>query len=384
MPITPEQAQAELARRELARRELARRELAKRGAGKTDPVSLPSFMDSPGLAPVKRALDIQQEEAQSGREKIKKAFHQTSLTDLITDEKPQGPLKRGMNLGLGALQYLTSPFTGVAQGIVGEPIAEVAKAIGVPDKGAEFIGKLGENAAYFASPGAAIKSAMAMKASPGLTAGRKATQATVEYLNKAKPNFTIKKAEEAVGVAEEAAPKGNPASSILMQPQLKEAVVKDVVDATKASIDTLQFDKSKRLFRNISDFLKTGEVQVQDLPGILKAENITPEEFANIWTDTISLAGRELNHLSRLSKDIGFVSRTTRGRQMPSPAPTRSTRKGNICGRRSGTGSPASKTSGAACSLPSLPRPCGTSLPRQAGSSLLSSTMRSRPLSDRA
>ena len=300
MPITPEQAQAELARRELARRELARRELAKRGAGKTDPVSLPGFMDSPGLAPVKRALDIQQEEAQSGREKIK-----TAVTD--------PGIKNTLMGGLGALQYLTSPFTGVAQGIVGEPIAEVAKAIGVPDKGAEFIGKLGENAAYFASPGAAIKSAMAMKASPGLTAGRKATQATVEYLNKAKPNFTIKKAEEAVGVAEEAAPKGNPASSILMQPQLKEAVVKDVVDATRASIDVLQFDKSKRLFRNISDFLKTGEVQVQDLPGILKAENITPEEFANIWTDTISLAGRELNHLSRLSKDIGFVFKDNPG-----------------------------------------------------------------------
>jgi len=84
-------------------------------------------------------------------------------------------------------------------------------------------------------------------------------------------------------------------------------VVKDVVQATRDSLDALQFDKSKRLFRNVSDFLKTGEVQVQDLPGILKAENITPEEFAGIWTDTISRAGRELNYLSRLSKDMGFV-----------------------------------------------------------------------------
>lgn len=396
MPITPEQAQAELARRELARRELARRELAKRGSGKTDPVSLPGFMDSPGLAPVKRALDIQQEEAQSGREKIKSAFHQTDLSDLITGEKPQGPLKRGLNLGLGALQYFFSPVTGAAQGIVGEPIEEGAKAVGVPDKGAEFIGKLGENAAYFASPGAAIKTAMGMKAVPGLKASQKATQATVEQLNKAKPNFTIKKAtdssvpavkegfvrfyhggdsgkgtrwvspdlEYAKGYAQKSggvvqyvdipesspllkkafddtgtsniapyvsfeAPEeimkgarqlgkfpgvaGNPASSILMQPQLKESVVKDVVDATRASLDTLQFDKSKRLFRNISDFLKAGEVQVQDLPGILKAENITPEEFAGIWTDTISRAGRELNHLSRLSKDLGYVFKDNPG-----------------------------------------------------------------------
>lgn len=423
MPITPEQAQAELARRELARRELARRELAKRGSGKTDPVSLPGFMDSPGLAPVKRALDIQQEEAQSGREKIK-----TAVTD--------PGIKNTLMGGLGALQYLTSPFTGVAQGIVGEPIEEGAKAIGVPDKGAEFIGKLGENAAYFASPGAAIKTAMGMKAVPGLKASQKVTQATVEQFNKAKPSFTVKKAKDAapavnsegtrLGVVQEwgtenqylslnpyhaelkkqaksgkpidgqlakradgwemeqvlndkpaylnsgiglssddvkafaekngfvygerngtavvakdrerldavinaqdqrslglalgyrdirkaAASAGNPASSILTQPQLKESVVKDVVDATRASLDTLQFDKSKRLFRNISDFLKAGEVQVQDLPGILKAENITPEEFAGIWTDTISRAGRELNHLSRLSKDLGYVFKDNPG-----------------------------------------------------------------------
>ena len=498
MPITPEQAQAELARRELARRELARRELAKRGSGKTDPVSLPAFMDSPGLAPVKRALDIQQEEAQSGREKISKAFTDPGVKNTLMG-------------GLGALQYFFSPVTGAAQGIVGEPIEEGAKAIGVPDKGAEFIGKLGENATYFASPGAAIKTAMAAKGAPGLNAARKATQETVEFLNKAKPNFTIKKAEETVAKTESqvggvpktlrpsfshlpqdeqaanntfslyrvddvipsadkphgaffsieqpgfvsphkdvggkvfrktASPKnpinvqpgnladgtfaddsairaleaikgaefvnnlksiggigrlsmelrgtskgktalmdylkkeypkvdwgkyhdsremlmavggiearkaghdaiimldaanpsdsefvaltnkifdagktsksaaGNPASSILMQPQLKEAVVKDVVDATRASIDVLQLDKSKRLFRNISDFLKAGEVQVQDLPGILKAENITPEEFAGIWTDTISRAGRELNHLSRLSKDIGFVFKDNPG-----------------------------------------------------------------------
>ena len=314
MPITPEQAQAELARRELARRELARRELAKRGSGKTDPVSLPAFMDSPGLAPVKRALDIQQEEAQSGREKISKAFTDPGVKNTLMG-------------GLGALQYFFSPVTGAAQGIVGEPIEEGAKAVGVPDKGAEFIGKLGENAAYFASPGAAIKTAMGMKAVPGLKASQKVTQATVEQLNKAKPNFTIKKAEEAVKeapgplddlsrlnpypTAEKSA--GNPASSILMQPQLKESVVKDVVDATRASLDTLQFDKSKRLFRNISDFLKAGEVQVQDLPGILKAENITPEEFAGIWTDTISRAGRELNHLSRLSKDLGYVFKDNPG-----------------------------------------------------------------------
>ena len=222
MPITPEQAQAELARRELARRVLARRELAKRGSGKTDPVSLPGFMDSPGLAPVKRALDIQQEEAQSGREKIKSAFHQTDLSDLITGEKPQGPLKRGLNLGLGALQYFFSPVTGAAQGIVGEPIEEGARAVGVPDKGAEFIGKLGENAAYFASPGAAIKTAMGMKAVPGLKASQKVTQATVEQLNKAKPNFTIKKAEEVAA--------SKPSASIIKTPNIATGTTAHMLD----------------------------------------------------------------------------------------------------------------------------------------------------------
>jgi hypothetical protein len=147
---------------------------------------------------------------------------------------------------------------------------------------------------------------------------RKAGHDAIVMLDKADPSgseFVALTDKILSGASPTAKPLGadvfrtQPASSLLLQPQLRESVVKQVVDATKLSIDATQLDKSKRLFRNIADFLKTGELVVDDIPKIIKAEGISPEQFADIWTETISRAGRELNYLSRLSKDLGVVFR---------------------------------------------------------------------------
>lgn len=276
--------------------------------------------DKPGLRPLKRAWDVMQEERKQGQGAMSRAVEDPGVVNTVLG-------------GLGGLQYVFSPVAGVAKGIVGEPVTGVLEGAGVNPKLADFVGRTAETATYFAGPGGLVKAGIEKGAGPGFKAAQKVLPASIEELGKVKPTFAIRQAEGAPvssilpgvlpkveeGVSKtlrmQKKPLGadvfrtQPASSLLLQPQLRESVVKQVVDATKLSIDATQLDKSKRLFRNIADFLKTGELVVDDIPKIIKAEGISPEQFADIWTETISRAGRELNYLSRLSKDLGVVFR---------------------------------------------------------------------------
>lgn len=274
--------------------------------------------DKPGLRPLKRAWDVMQEERKQGQGAMSRAVEDPGVVNTVLG-------------GLGGLQYVFSPVAGVAKGIVGEPVTGALEGAGVNPKLADFVGRTAETATYFAGPGGLVKAGIEKGAGPGFKAAQKVLPASIEELGKAKPTFAIRQAEGAPvssilpgvlpkveeGVSKtlrmQKKPLGadvfrtQPAASLLLQPQLRESVVKQVVDATKLSIDATQLDKSKRLFRNIADFLKTGELAVDDIPKIIKAEGISPEQFADIWTETISRAGRELNYLSRLSKDLGVV-----------------------------------------------------------------------------
>ena len=69
----------------------------------------------------------------------------------------------------------------------------------------------------------------------------------------------------------------------------------------------LVIDQSRRLFQRVKDYLATGEIIPEDIPPILKKYNITPEQFAQQYVNTISLAGKELNQLSQLAKRIKAV-----------------------------------------------------------------------------
>lgn len=71
--------------------------------------------------------------------------------------------------------------------------------------------------------------------------------------------------------------------------------------------DKIAIDQSKRLFKRVAEKLATGEIIPEDIPPILKKYNITPEQFAQQYINTISLAGKELNQLSQLSKKIKAV-----------------------------------------------------------------------------
>jgi len=276
--------------------------------------------DNPALRPVKRAWDIMQEEREQGQGAMSRAVEDPGVVNTVLG-------------GLGGLQYVFSPVAGVAKGIVGEPVTGALEGAGANPKLADFVGRTAEAATYFVGPGGLVKAGIEKGAGPGFKAAKNLTKASIEELEKVKPTFAIRQAEGVPvssilpgvlpkveeGVSKtlrmQKKPLGaevfrtQPASSLLLQPQLRESVVKQVVDATKLSIDATQLDKSKRLFRNIADFLKTGELVVDDIPKIIKAEGISPEQFADIWTETISRAGRELNYLSRLSKDLGVVFR---------------------------------------------------------------------------
>src|SRR3990167_7668369 len=63
-------------------------------------------------------------------------------------------------------------------------------------------------------------------------------------------------------------------------------------------------DQSKRLFRRIADQFDAGDLNPENIPAILKQHHITPQQFAKEFTDTISTSARDLNSLSRLSRQM--------------------------------------------------------------------------------
>lgn len=63
-------------------------------------------------------------------------------------------------------------------------------------------------------------------------------------------------------------------------------------------------DQSQKIFRRIGDALGSGEIDVANLPDILKKYNMQPAEFAQMYVDNISRAGKELNILSQYARKI--------------------------------------------------------------------------------
>lgn len=66
-------------------------------------------------------------------------------------------------------------------------------------------------------------------------------------------------------------------------------------------------DASKKLFKRVGEALSTGEITVNDLPPIMAKYNVSPQEFGALYTETMSLAGKQLNTLSKLAKEINAV-----------------------------------------------------------------------------
>lgn len=226
-----------------------------------------------GMQPYKNAWNTMQEQAQAGTENIKKGITEPSKKSLL-------------QVPLGAMQYLFSPIAGAAQ--IPKGITEKGlTAAGVPEKGAEFGGRLAEEATYFVPLGWLAK--IGSKATPGLQALKKVGGKAV-------------KTEKAVAPVKEVTkeiPKITTES--LTTPQVRQEVTGAIAKGADDAL-TGQYDEAKRLFRNVADHLGTGEIQVENLPEILQKYGVAPAEFANTYMETISTAGRQLKQLSDLSK----------------------------------------------------------------------------------
>lgn len=89
-------------------------------------------------------------------------------------------------------------------------------------------------------------------------------------------------------------------------PRLTTGVTNDVATA---AVDAIQgnMDRSRRLFKQVADKLAQGEIQPESMPEILAKWQISPEQFAQVYADTVSASGKTLNQLSRLSKQLSKV-----------------------------------------------------------------------------
>ena len=79
--------------------------------------------------------------------------------------------------------------------------------------------------------------------------------------------------------------------------------IDDIAIAAKEALDG-NIDESKRLFQNIADGLELGQLDVEALPEILARHNLSPTQFAAEFKATISKAGRDLQKLSALRKNL--------------------------------------------------------------------------------
>lgn len=97
---------------------------------------------------------------------------------------------------------------------------------------------------------------------------------------------------------------------VLTDPQVSlthtKAVVADAISKAQVAPEgSVLKDQSKRVFKRIAEALGVGDIMPENLPEILKKENISPKEFATMFTDTISTAGKQLHALSVYSKSVG-------------------------------------------------------------------------------
>lgn len=235
--------------------------------------------------PLKHAYGIYRREAESGRRMVENAYQNPGWW-----KTPAGIL-------IGTAQYVGSPITAAAEGLVGDPTKESLEQIKVPKGAAAFVGKLTESAVYMIPLGGTIKGAMLAK-EPGLKAGIKVG---MKYKG---PSHEL---------AEEVTPKVTPKvlSSKLKKGKLTEEIITQplIKDVTAAADEALKgnLDESQRIFSQIADRLRIGEINPEGLPEILKKHNLTSVEFARMYKESVSTSGRILGWHGAAAKRLRFV-----------------------------------------------------------------------------
>lgn len=102
-------------------------------------------------------------------------------------------------------------------------------------------------------------------------------------------------------------PKVDP--SQIISPQMATQQLKNLtekaVDVSTQKGATILKDQSQRVFKRIVNAYDAGIVIPKNLPEILKQNNMTGKQFADLFVDTVSTAGRTLGFLSKASKQLG-------------------------------------------------------------------------------
>jgi hypothetical protein len=217
---------------------------------------------SQATKPLRRTMQVYRSEERSGRALMREGL----------STKKQSVWRRVFNLIGGAAQYVFSPVTAAARGMVGEPIEEAIETYDFtymlhadPFTGkvvqqspedrkrkAEFLGKLGEEAVWFVPAGATIRELM-MLGKPGLKAYTK-----MKEVPKLLPSKLTEDVKTPVGATWEKAklPKMETKGSLkqITKPQMTQELMKDIVDGSKSALQG-NFDESRRIFKQTADAL---------------------------------------------------------------------------------------------------------------------------------
>ena len=251
------------------------------------------------VKPLKRLPEVYGEEVQAGGDLMSQALNDPSWKNILMG-------------GMGAMQYGFAPLTAIAKTGGETLVRDPALAAGAPEGVANFLGQMGETGIDFALPGAIggkISKNLPKMITPTeegfSTAGMIYKRGSKEYPIKQALQDVYRKRFEPPPVMDDVAQIFRGDEKIISK-GVAEYLVQD---ATTAATEALKgnFDNSRRIFHQIADHLKVGEIQIEDLPDILRKYNLTPEQFAEEYRNTISRAGRTLKYHSDVAKRLNKV-----------------------------------------------------------------------------
>lgn len=302
---------------------------------------------STGMKKIEDAFGTVVSEAVSPFKSMVQHYSQERLKAIDTVDQAiqnQSWWKTPLGIAAGTLQYVMSPITAIAKGAVGEPIQKATEELLTTNRVgnvegpltqdpitesekiisknvSQFVGKLGEEAVYFITPGKTLREAVALRGkSPAeIEAINFARKGTAPVLEKFESPTTAPLAKEVVPVAKETsagegllAKSTTPATDTVgalsesTQATLKTNVVEET---TNAALDYLKtnYDSSQRLYKNIANGIAGGEINPSFLPEVLAKHDLSPAEFAKVYVDTISTSGKQLRYHSLLAKKLQDV-----------------------------------------------------------------------------
>lgn len=256
------------------------------------------------LVPIKVGLKGYEEERIGGLETMKRGVKEPSWKSLY-------------QVPLGAMQYTASPLTAAGKGLA-EPFKRTPKEayefamspggnVRVPEQTPEFVGQMVEQLPFFISPGY-VAGTIQKGVTPGAKALAKFGGATTSRTLAAKTGKVpeVLKPPPLQTKIPPQIKKITKGAEDLITPKMQDHLVREVTIAGEAAIRG-NLDKTKRIFNQIHKSLGYGEVQIEDLPKILKKYNLTPEEFADLYANTVSSGGRVLAYHSHVARRLKHV-----------------------------------------------------------------------------